>query len=101
MFSTLGDIIEYTGGIFEYTAESVKYSGQTMSTPGDTMMSVEGYHEYTGDTMTSVEDIMKHRGMFSTLGFPYKFDCFLNYLPPHLSRYHGIPQCTEHPPVYS
>ena len=33
-----------------------------------------------------------HRGIFSALGFPYKFSCFPNDLPPHLSWY---------PPVYS
>ena len=38
-----------------------------------------GYHEYTGGTMTSVGDIMgTHRGIFSALGFPYKFNCFPN-----------------------
>ena len=31
--------------------------------------------------------------MFSTLGFPCKFNCFPNDLP-HI--YHDIPQCTEH-----
>ena len=40
------------------------------------------------DTMMSVGDIMSTLGMFSTLGFPYKFDCFPNDLP-HI--YHDIP----------
>ena len=42
-----------------------------------------------------------HWGMFSTLGFPHKFNCFSNDLPLHLSWYPlctlDIPQCTEHP----
>ena len=37
-------------------------------------------------------DIMSILGMFSTLGFLYKFNYFPNNLPPHLSWY---------PPVYS
>ena len=41
------------------------------------MMSVGGYHEYTGGCS----------GMFSTLGFPYKFDCFPYDLLPYLSLY--------------
>ena len=41
--------------------------------------------EYTGDTMTSVVDIISTPEVFSTLGFLYKFDCFPNDLPPHLS----------------
>ena len=72
MLSTLGDIIEYTGGYHEYTGElgtvgdsmstpgniistvgvssvhqgcSVR-QGYTMSTLGDTIMIVVGYHEY-------------------------------------------------------
>ena len=72
----------------------------------------------------SVGDIMSSMEVFSTLGFPYKFNCFPNDLPPHLSRYppgvlvispsvlyssqctHDIPhfthdvQCTEHPLLY-
>ena len=51
-----------------------------------------------------------HWGMFSTLGLPYKFSCFPDDLPQHLSWYPpGVlmisspsvllisPQCTEHP----
>ena len=38
-----------------------------------------------GDTMMSVGDIMSTPGMFSTLGFPYKFSRFPNDLSPHLS----------------
>ena len=39
------------------------------STPGGTMSTLGGYHE----------------GVFSTVGFPYTFNCFPNNLPPHLS----------------
>ena len=58
--STLGNIIEYTGGV-QYTegycecTRDVQYSGE--------------YCEYTGgDTMMSVGDIVSTPGVFSTLG---------------------------------
>ena len=38
--------------------------------------------------MMSVGDIMRHQGMFSTPGFPYRFNGFLNDFP-HTN--HGIP----------
>ena len=38
-----------------------------------------------GDTMMSVGDIMSTPGVFSTLGFPNKFNCFLNDVPSHFS----------------
>ena len=69
-----------------------------MSTPGvfstvkDTMSTAGGYHNECGDTMSIA-------GVFSTLGFPYKFNCFPNDFP-HI--YHDIPWCTHDiPPVYS
>ena len=61
--STLGDIIEYTGSV-QYTRGYHEYTGSVQYT--------RGYHEYTG-------------GMFSTLAFPCKFNCFPNDLQPHLS----------------
>ena len=83
MFSTLGDIIEYTGG--------VQYSG--------------GYHEYSGGCLLHWgyhdecgEISWVHRRMFNTLGFLYKFSCFPDDLPPHLSWY--PPVCSWYPPVY-
>ena len=51
----------------------------------------EGYHEYSGSVQYTggyhdeCGDIMSTRGMFGTLGFPYKFNCFPNDLLPHLS----------------
>ena len=53
---------------------------------------------------------MSTKGMFSTPGFSYKFNDFINILPnngipqctydiPHCT--HDIPQCTAHPVVYS
>ena len=52
------------------------------------------------DTRMSVGDIM------STLGFPYKFNCFPNDLPPGVlmisSQCIEHPQCTHDiPPLYS
>ena len=35
--------------------------------------------------MMSVVDTMSTGGMFSTLGLPYKFNCFSSDLLPHLS----------------
>ena len=57
--------------------------GDTISTAGDTMMSVGGYHEYSG-------------------GFPYKFSCFPMTFPHiyHIPSVLNIPCCTEHPPLY-
>ena len=48
-------------------------------------MSTPRVFSTVGDTMMSVGDIMSTVGVFSTLGFPYKFNYFPNYLPPHLS----------------
>ena len=64
----LGEYHEYTGGVFS---------------------TLEGYHDECAcggyGTMMSMGDIMSTPGMFNTLGFPYKFNCFPNDLPPHLS----------------
>ena len=61
-----------------------------LNTLGDHIMSVgdirstpEGA-EYNGNTMMSVMDIMSTQEMFSTPGFPYKFNCFLKCPSPHL-----------------
>ena len=70
--------------------------GDTMSTLGD-IMSTLGVFSRVGDTMMSVGDILSTPGMFSTVAFPFKFSCFLNDLPLHLSYPMISSQCTEHP----
>ena len=77
MFSTLGDIIEYTGGCSIHWGDIIGTLG-VFSTVGDTMSAV-------GDAMMSVRDIMSTPGLFSTLGLSYKFNCLPNERPPHLS----------------
>ena len=58
----------------------------------DSMVSVGGYHDERGGISRA------HQGMFSKLGFSYKFNCFPNNLP---HTYHDIPRCThDNPPVY-
>ena len=52
-----------------YLGDFIEYTGQ--------------YSVHQGDIMISVEDIM------STLGFPYKFNCFSNSID------HDIPRCTH------
>ena len=70
MFSTLEDIIKYTVADIMSTLGVFGKVGDTMSTLGNIMSTV---------------DIMSTPGMFSTPGFLFKFSCFPNYLPPHLS----------------
>ena len=76
--------VQYTGkysvhrGLSLSTPEDTGTVGDTMSTVGDIMSTV-------GDIMSTVGDIMSTLGMFSTPGFPYKFNCFPSNLPPHLS----------------
>ena len=56
------------------------------------MSTVEGYHEHSRgyyDERGRISCV--HRRMFSTLGFPCKFNCFPMTFP-HI--YHDIPQCT-------
>ena len=60
MFSTLGDIIEYTRVfstledimttlvVFSTVADTMSTVGDTMISVGDIMSTLEGYHEYTG-----------------------------------------------------
>ena len=40
------------------TLGGVQYTGEIMSTAGDTIMSVGGYHEYTGGYHNKCGDIM-------------------------------------------
>ena len=63
MCSTLGDVIEYSGGVnregvsLVHQGDTLSTLGNTLSTPGDvqyirglprvTIMNVGGYHEYT------------------------------------------------------
>ena len=63
--STMGGV-QCNGGHIMSTVGGVEYTGGYHDKCG-------GYHEYV------------HLGMFSTLGFPYKFSCFPNDLPTHLS----------------
>ena len=60
MFSTLGDIIEYTGGCSVH-GRDIKSTPGVFSTVGDTMST-------QGDTMMSVGYIMSTAGVFSTPG---------------------------------
>ena len=92
--STRGRYHEYTGGV-QYTGGYHEYTGGYYDECGR-------YHEYSWgvhredtistfeDTMMNVGDIMSTSGMFSTLGFPCKFNCFPNDIPPHLSLYHPV-----------
>ena len=61
------------------------------STVGDTMMSVGGYHEYTGGCSVHWD--------FHTnsVVFPMTVPTFIMI---SLQCTHDIPQCTEHPPLY-
>ena len=85
MFSTLGDV-QYTGGFTEYTGGCSVYWGISWVRRGCSV--------HWGISWV-------HQGVFSTLGFPHKFNRFPNDLPPHLSWYprctHDTPQCTEYP----
>ena len=75
--STLGDIIEYTGGYHEYTGEC---SVQWVDT-----MSKLGVFSTLGDTM-SVGDIMSTPGDVQYIGVSIQIQLFFsNDLPPHLS----------------
>ena len=61
-----------------------------MSSPGCSVrwgdiMSTAVVFSTLGNTMMSVGDIMRTPGDVQYTGFPYKFNCFLNDLPPHLS----------------
>ena len=80
--STLG-VYQYTGGIMSTPRGG---GGGVFSTLGEYHEYNKGYHDECGGISRV------HRGMFSTLGFLYKFNCFPNDLP-HI--YHDIP------PVYS
>ena len=73
-----------------------------------------GYHEYTVGIPWWLWGVSwVHQGMFSTLGFPYTFNCVSSDLPPtfimisaqctdaFLKYAYAFPQCTEHPRVYS
>ena len=114
IFSTLGDITDFTGGCSVHWGCSVQWGISwvhrgVFSTVGDSMSTLRWYH----DECRGISWV--HRGMFSTLGFPYKFNCFPNDLPPHLSWYLqayswypptvlmisptvlNIPRCTAHP----
>ena len=87
--NTPGDV-QYTGGIIDYTG-GVQYTG--------------GYHEYTEIPWWVWGISWVHWGMFSLLGFSYKFYCFPNDLPPHLSWYPPIvlmlsPSVIRISPVY-
>ena len=116
----IGGISLSTPGRAQYTGEGVSWAYRVFSTLRNTMSTVgtpwwlwgiswiqRGCSVHWGirlvhwdDTMMSVGGISwVHWEMFSTLGFPYKFNCFPNDLPPHLSWY---PRCTHDiPPVYS
>ena len=100
----------------QYTRGYSVHWGISFSTPGG-VQHTRGYHEYSGGVQYSGRISWVHRGMFSTLGFPYKFNCFPNDLPLHLSWYPlgvlmispsvlntpgvlNILRCTAHPPVY-
>ena len=114
--STPGDV-QYTRGIASNTPGVFSTLGDSKMCVGD-IMSTVGMFNTLGDTMISVGDIMSTRGMFSTMGFPYKFSCFPNDLPPtfimispgvlmispqcteHPQCTHDIPQCTEYHPLY-
>ena len=90
--STLGDIMS-TLGVFSTVEEpwvhrripwrvwGISWVQQRVfSRSGDTM-------SILGDTMMSVGDIMSTPGMFTTLGFSYKYNYFPNDPPPHSSWY--------------
>ena len=79
--------VQYSGGYHEYRGDAIG------------MMSVEGYHEYSGsvqytggyheytgrDTMMSVEDIMSTQGDVQYPGVSIQIQLFSKDLPPHLS----------------
>ena len=94
--STPGDV-QYTRGYhWVHQGLLLVQWGNIRSTPG-VLSTVEGYHAYTGDTMMSVGISWVQQEMFSTLGFSYKFNCFFNYLPPHLSWYpHSVLMISLH-----
>ena len=110
MFSTLGDIIEYTGGCSVSTLGWYhEYTG-VFSTVGDTMstdgLPLGGYHEYTGgyhdecgDIMSTPEDVQNtgisiQIHLFSQWPFP----TFIMILP---RCSHDIPSVYWTPSVYS
>ena len=56
MFSTLGHIIEYTGGI-QYTKGYHEYTRGCSVQWGDTMSIAGGYHDECGDIMSILWDV--------------------------------------------
>ena len=80
------------GGYHEYIGGCSVHRRDTMSTSGGYHEYIGGYHEYIGGCSVHRKDIMIHVGeqLDKILSISIENSDVLN-----------IPQCTEHPPMYS
>ena len=101
-----GDTMSTSGGYHEYIGGCSVHRGVSWWTWGipwvhrrDTMSTSEGYHEYIGGCSVHQRDIMTHVGeqLDKILSISIENSDVLNI--PWCT--HDIPQCTEHPPMYS